>query len=358
MGGGFDGDAIMSDKPGMFGLRCLRLYDITGEPSYLQTAVEIADTYVATQLSGAVEDFGRWPFRVRPADGFVRQDYTSHLMPAIRLLESLELRLPGNGYGSTAANAWTWLWSNPLNAQSANYMHWEGFYEDTPPATQIGYWDHYSAEGSLAALVARDQPGALDAAITILNWSTNRYLSPNTVQNGWGTYDVAMLEWDLWPNTTYAATGQWAHASLLLDEATRGLALHDPAWKPRAISALNTMTFGQGSEPLPADDRMLTTIRELSQPTFGTDTWYEQNFNTVLYMLACFGLAPELAPSAEHLVRQRRHRLRLCGRGLRALQARSSALRRRAKRCAPHRSELERSGLELGCERSAARSAT
>ena len=305
MGGGFDGDAVMSDKPAMFALRCLRLYDITGQASYLTTATEIADTYVATQMGGVAADAGRWPFRVRPSDGLVRQDYTSHLIPAVRLLESMEARNPGQGYGIAAQNAWQWLENNPLNPASPNYMHWEGFYEDTVPAQQVGYLEHYSAESTLLALVERDGPGDLDQAIEILNWSTARYLSPNGVQNGSGVYAPALLEWDLWPNTTYAATAQWAYANLVLHAATVGLPSHDPQWKTRALQALHTITYGQGVQPLPADDRMLTTIRELTQPTFGTDTWYEQNFNTVLYMLACFALAPELAPSNEnHMLAQ------------------------------------------------------
>jgi hypothetical protein len=108
------------------------------------------------------------------------------------------------------------------------------------------------------------------------------------------------LEWDLWPNTTYAATGQWAHANLVLHQATLNLPEHDPQWKPRALEALHTITYGQGTQALPADDRMLTTIRELTQPSFGTDTWYEQNFNTVIYLLRCFALAPELVPDDEN----------------------------------------------------------
>ena len=55
---------------------------------------------------------------------------------------------------------------------------------------------------------------------------------------------------------------------------------------------------------MPTDDgRMLTTIRELTQPAFGTETWYEQNFNAVLYLLEAFDLEPSLAPDdANHVL--------------------------------------------------------
>lgn len=304
MGGGYDGDAIMSDKPGMFGARCLRLYDITGDTVYLTAATEIADTYVATQLTGGPENDGRWPFRVRPSDGLVRQAYTSHLIPAIRLLESMETRAPGLGYETAAQRAWTWLENNPLNPASLDYMHWEGFYEDIDAASSTGLHDHYSAESTLAALLRRNAPGDISHAIDILTWSTDRYLAPDGIQNGNGAYAPALLEWDAWMNATYAATGQWAYVNLLLDQTTAGTPEHDPQWRPRAIEALHTLTYGQGTEELPADGRMLTTVRELTQPQFGIDTWYEQNFNTVIYMLLSMGIATELAPGDEnHLLR-------------------------------------------------------
>lgn len=304
MGGGYDLDAVMSDKPGMFGTRCLRLFDITGDTRYFDTAVEIADTYVATQRTGGVEEDGRWPFRVRPSDGLIRQDYTSHLLPAIELLEALEPRRPGSGYGAAAARAWAWLFANPLDPSSVSYMRWEGFYEDIGPES-AGLRDHYSAEGTAAALIARGLSGDLEKAIEIRDWSTARYMAPDGVQNGGGLYDPALLEWDAWPNSTYAATGQWGVLQLRLHAATEGTPLHDPTWRDLGLRALHNLTYGQApAASVPTDDgRMLTTIRELSAPNFGRETWYEQNFNTVLYLLEAFDLEPSLAPDdAHHIV--------------------------------------------------------
>jgi len=304
MGGGFDGESVMSDKPAMVALRCLRLYRITGQAHFLDAALQIADTYVATQLSGGVEDDGRWPFRVRPSDGLVIQDYTSHLIPAVRLLQSLETDHPGNGYGAAADRAMAWLFANPLEPTSPRYMYWEGFYEDVPPEEMIGDLDHYSAEETLEYLLDRNDPGDLDKAIEIIDWSTNRYLAPWSMENGYDAYAPVVLEWDHWPHSTYSATGQWAWMQLRLDALTAGTAANDTLWRQRAIGALNTLTYGQGQfAPPDGDGRMLTTIRELTDPSFLPGTWYEQNFNTVKYMLQAFGLAPELAPNEEnHLI--------------------------------------------------------
>lgn len=304
MGGGYDLDAVMSDKSAMFALRLLRLFDVTGDVRYRDAAVEIGETYRDTQRSGDASEDGRWPFRVRPSDGLVRQDYTSHLIPAIQLLEDLEARVPGEGFASSAQRAWAWLENNPMDPQSPSFQRWEGFYEDIGPES-AGLGDHYGAEATAVALLARDQPGDVERAIAIRDWSTSVFLAPDGVQNGNGFYTWSILEWQAWMNTTYAATAQWGVLHLHLDRATQGTALHDPTWRAIGLEALHNLTYGQApASSVPADDgRMLTTIRELTQPLFGSETWYEQNFNTVLYLLEAFDLEPSLAPDdADHLL--------------------------------------------------------
>ena len=322
MGGGYDLDAVMSDKPGMFGTRLLRLYDITGDARWLDAAVEIGTTYRDTQMSGDVADDGRWPFRVRPSDGLVRQDYTSHLIPAIELLEDLEGRLPGQGYGDAAQRAWAWLQNNPMNPASPSYQRWEGFYEDIGPES-AGLGDHYGAEATAVALLERGQPGDVEEAIAIRDWSTSVFRSPDGTQNGNGTYTYSLLEWQAWMNTTYAATAQWGVLQLRLHAATVGTALHDPAWRDQGLQALHNLTYGQApASSVPTDDgRMLTTIRELTQPSFGRETWYEQNFNTVLYLLEAFDLEPALAPDDED------HVLGVDGGALRSIAYESGVVR-------------------------------
>jgi len=304
MGGGFDGEGNMSDKPAMFGLRCLRLHRITQEQRFLDAALMIADTYVATQLTGNIEDDGRWYFRVRPSDGLVVQDYTSHIIPVVRLLQTLETDHPGHGYGSAASRAMAWIEANPMVFITPDSMHWEGFYEDVPPEEMIGEIDHYSAEETVEYLIDRNGEGDLQKAIDILSWSTDRYLAPWSKENGYDAYAPSILEWDHWPHSTYAATGQWAYMHLKLDAATAGTSLNDPSWRQQAIEAFYTLTYGQGQfSPPDGDGRMLTTVRELTDPAFLPETWYEQNFNTVKYMLQAFALAPELAPDDEaHLI--------------------------------------------------------
>ena len=300
MGGGWDGPANMTDKAPMFGLRLLRLYDITGESAYWTAALEIADVLVATQLGGGAEDDGRWPFRAVPCDGTVTQDYTSHLLPAVRFLDAMALRTGDAGYGQARDRAWNWLLANPCNPAAADYMRWEAFYEDQSPEMQTGFGDHYSAHEMIMELTRRRPTGWQDMATAILDSVDARYLvrGPGTIYD---QYEPVTLEWAGWPEATYASSLQYARTVLVLDQALAGDARRDTTWRHTALAMAAVCSHGQNDRDIAADGRMFTTIKDLVTH-FNVDSWYEQNFNTVKYFLEIMGLEPELAPTGENHV--------------------------------------------------------
>lgn len=307
MGGGWDGRAIETDKPPMFALRLLRLYDITGEPRYWDAAVGIGDVLVANQLAGGPADDGRWPFRVDPTDGTVTQDYTSHLMPAVRLLDALATRTGDAAYATARDRAWQWLLNNPCNPASPHYMRWEAFYEDQSPEQQTGFGDHYSAHEMIVELAARRPAGWQQLAVAILDTVSARYLIAAPTAE-YGQYYPITLEWSGWPVATYASSFQYARTALLLHGALAGDPLQDDDWYTRAMQMADVMTHGQNDRPGADDGRMFTTISDLVWP-WNVDSWYEQNFNTVLYALEIMALAPERAPADENHVLSADHAL-------------------------------------------------
>jgi hypothetical protein len=295
MGGGWDGPAIMTDKPAMFALRLLRLYDITGEPAYREAALEIADVLAATQLAGGPQDDGRWPFRVVPATGEVTQDYTSHLQPAVRLFDALAGRTGDPVYAQARDRAWAWLLANPCNPASPHYQRWEAFYEDQTPAMQVGERDHYSAHEMIVELVARRPAGWQELAATILDTTDARYLEVGP-DSPYHPYEPVTLEWEGWPQATYASSFQYARTALLLHAALAGDPRQRDVWRTRALAMTDVMTHGQNDRGISADGRMFTTIRDLLYP-YNVTSWYEQNFNTVKYALEIMALEPSLAPA-------------------------------------------------------------
>ena len=297
MGGEWDGDAIMSDKPAMFGVRLLRLYDTTGDTTYYNAAHRIAERLTIAQLDGEADHRGRWPFRVRPLDGAVRQDYTSHLQPAVRLLTKMAAREGDFRYAQAAARAWEWLLLNPGNPASPQWQRWEGFYEDQPPEMQTGMRDHYSAHEMIGELIARRPDGWETLAAAILDTAAGRYLLTRTDQ-GIGVYVPATLEWSGWREATYAASLQYACSALRLWQALEGSPLRNPAWRDQAYGIAAACSWGRNTRGIAADGRMFTTLKDLVRWFYGA-SWYEQNFNTVKYYLELMALDPTLAPSGE-----------------------------------------------------------
>jgi hypothetical protein len=301
MGGGWDGPAIMTDKPAMFGLRLLRLYDITDEDSYWQGAREIAAVLAANQLSGDATDNGRWPFRVVPLDGSVTQDYTGHLQPAVRFFDAMAARTGDPAYAAVRDRTWQWLLNNPGNPAADSYQRWEGFYEDQTPEMQIGKRDHYSAHEMIVELTGRRPFGWQAMAATILDSVADDYLitDPETV---YGPYVPCTLEWEGWEQATYAASLQFARTALLLHQALADHPLQDQNWHDWAYGIAAVCSHGQNDRGIAADGRMFTTIKDLLF-LFNVDSWYEQNFNTVKYYLELMALDPRLATTGEtHLL--------------------------------------------------------
>jgi hypothetical protein len=295
MGGGWDGEAIMTDKPAMFGLRLLRLYDITGEPAYWQGAEEIAVTLAATQLDGPPTDRGRWPWRVRPSDGLVTQDYTSHLQPALRFFDAMAARTDDPAYAEVRDNTWQWLLDNPCNPLSESYNRWEAFYEDQSPEMQEGKQDHYSAHEMIVELIQRQPAGWQEMAVAILDSAAARYL----VTTGLGDYVPVTLEWEGWQEATYASTLQFARTALLLFQALQGHPLQNPDYETWAYDMAAVCSYGQNFRCVTPDGRMFTAIKDILFP-FSIESWYEQSFNTVKYYLELMYLDPSLAPGYEH----------------------------------------------------------
>jgi len=298
MGGGWDGDANMTDKGPMFALRLLRLYDITGHQPYLDGALEIAATMMATQMTGGPEDDGRWPFRTVPADGTVTQDYTSHLTPALRFFTELANRTGDPSHTTAAENVWAWLLANPGNPGSDSWMRWEAFYEDQSPEMQTGLMDHYSAHEMIMELLERRPSGWEDLAVTILDTVDARYLITDTNTVLQDRVPVT-LEWTGWPEATYAASLQYARTALRLYQALEGDPRQDPTFRDTALAMAAVCSHGQNDRGLAADGRMFTTIKDQVR-YFNVDSWYEQNFNTVKYFLEIMDLEPDLAPAGEN----------------------------------------------------------
>ncbi len=74
-------------------------YEMTGEQLFLEAGKRIADELVKHQRDGDAAH-SPWPFRVDVRDGQVIEEYSAHMIPAVRLFDEL-IRLGETQYQSS-----------------------------------------------------------------------------------------------------------------------------------------------------------------------------------------------------------------------------------------------------------------
>ncbi len=141
-----DGSFVLEvDKIGEMGIGYLKFYQITNETKYLDAAIQCADALAKHVRKGVHGKGGLewkslvltspWPFRVKAETGEITEDYTSHVVENLRLLEELlrikeRIQLPSgkaDAYINTADIVWNWLYSaeGPIKTSI-----WKGYFED------------------------------------------------------------------------------------------------------------------------------------------------------------------------------------------------------------------------------------
>jgi hypothetical protein len=141
-----DGSFVLEvDKIGEMGIHYLKFFQITEEPKYLNAAIHCADALAKHVRKGRHSEKGLewktlvltspWPFRVKAETGEVLEDYTSHVVENLRLLDELvriqkPIKLSDEkikAYKAASEVAWAWLYSaeGPIKTSI-----WKGYFED------------------------------------------------------------------------------------------------------------------------------------------------------------------------------------------------------------------------------------
>ena len=113
------------DKVAELGHAWLLLYEATGNTTYRAAAVDAANA-LASHVRTGTSTQSPWAFRVNAQTGAIREQYSSHVLPAIELFDELDrLNLGTAAYRSARATAWTWLMAFPMRNNA-----WSGYFED------------------------------------------------------------------------------------------------------------------------------------------------------------------------------------------------------------------------------------
>jgi hypothetical protein len=140
-----DGSYVIEcDKIGEMGVYYLKFYEITLEEKYLDEAIKCADALakhvrVGTNTRGlnwqTLALTSPWPFRVKAEKGEVLEEYSSHVVENLKLLDEL-LRIKliikldterESSYTKASDIVWAWLYSveGPIKTSI-----WKGYFED------------------------------------------------------------------------------------------------------------------------------------------------------------------------------------------------------------------------------------
>ena len=141
-----DGSFVLEvDKIGDMGIHYLKFYQITGEKKYLDAAVFCADALAKHVRKGFHQAKGLewksliltspWAFRVKAEKGEILEEYTSHVVENLRLLDELirikdRINLPAgklDGYKNASNITWNWLYSSEGPIKTSI---WKGYFED------------------------------------------------------------------------------------------------------------------------------------------------------------------------------------------------------------------------------------
>jgi hypothetical protein len=157
------------DKVAELGHALVLLHRATGDAAYLDAAIRCADA-LAKHVRPGDGEHSPWPFRVDAATGkFVREEYTSNVVPAIALFDALEaLGKATDAHRAARDRALAWLLKWPLAT-----MHWQAYFEDIPIYEQPGTNPNQYSAGEAARWLLdhpeRD-PDAVAHARAIVAW--------------------------------------------------------------------------------------------------------------------------------------------------------------------------------------------
>jgi len=165
--GGFrDKTGLMPDKAVIMALAYIDLYKATNKPRFLKAAEAIAQTLASRQRPN-----GTWPFRVDPKTEKVIEEYTSSVIYAVQLFESLDKINGNNKFRAKRDRTWKWLLNGAIKTRE-----FRGFYEDIP-ASPKGR-TNYDCLDTIRYLLANrtDNNGYLEMAEELNTWIEETFL--------------------------------------------------------------------------------------------------------------------------------------------------------------------------------------
>jgi hypothetical protein len=280
------------DKVGELGFHgYLRMWQITGDTRYRAAAIACADALVKNLRSGNANR-SPWPFRVNAQTGNSVEDYSSHVIAAIRLFDELIRLNLGNvaGYTSARAAVWNWLMTYPMSNN-----RWTQYFEDVPRKTnQFSNLNQYAPGQTARYLLeypSRDADALLKAS-ALIGFIESRFGGDASGDPGLFRGARTIAEQTDYFYKMASHTSRFGAINALLAAATG-----DAVARDKALRSLNWATYMARSNG---------TVNEgPAESRFNAPFWFTDGHGDyVRHFMIAMGAFPEWSPRSEnHLLR-------------------------------------------------------
>jgi hypothetical protein len=288
-----DGYGVLEpDKVAELGVGYLKFYKLTGNPLYRGAALSCANA-LARNIRPGSADKSPWPFRVYAETGFVREEYTANIVPAVRLMDEV-IRL-GIGdvapYRKAREQAWSWILEYPMKNSV-----WSNYFEDVPIMPDLKNLNQYSPMETARFLMEQPEKNPdWQAQVSKLIVFVERTFAvdysaagPNNEGNQWGANVIS--------EQIHYMPKMGSHTSRYASILARWAELTgDTAAKEKAFRSFNWATYMCGETGIVND-----------QPSLHhAGIWFSDGYGDYIrHFMAGLGSIPEWAPSGQsHILR-------------------------------------------------------
>ena len=276
-----DGEYVTeADKVAQVGRAYIDFYELTGEEKYLKAGRRIAEV-LAGRIRPGDKAHSPWPFRVDVRTGTVVEEYTAHMLPAVRLFDEL-IRLGQGDFQAVRYQVWEWIEKYPLSNNV-----WKGHFEDIrlDPGNEN-----------------RDQVSPLETARYLLE---NQERFPRWKETVRGLIDWVKETLGGHPFFTalpiheqkYCYFPMGSHTARFASlSAQYGESADDPSYREQAVRSFNWASY------MTCEDGTVTV--GVDRPDYYNQCWFTDGyFDYVPHFLDGMAVMPGLAPAdTDHLL--------------------------------------------------------
>jgi hypothetical protein len=277
---------IEPDKVAELGNAYLTVWQLTEDLRYRDAALACAKA-LARHVRPGDAAHSPWPFRVVAETGFVREEYTANVAPALRLFDRLtRLRLGDSAAWQRARQtAWAWLLAHPFQNDV-----WSNYFEDVPWQPDTKNVNQYVA-GELARYLLEhpeQDPQWRVHAGHLIQWIERTFGGDTPKETGvqWGAVTISEQAEYMYKMGSH--TARFASILALWHEKTG-----DAAAKDKALRSFNWASYM-------CDRRGVVRVGPTEQ-----SLWFSDGYGDYIrHFMAGMGAVAEWAPAGEnHLLR-------------------------------------------------------